>query len=317
MDRPSQLHVGAGLWALRSTALEPANLPRLYATAIDDARFVESLGYDSFWVAEHRFWYDGWCPQPLVLAAGIAAATTTLRVGTAMHLLPQHTPRRSRVMAATLGRAFPGRIELGVSLGYRDEEFEGLGLRRKDRAPLLEAALDEVTADPDHPPVWIGGMAPAAMARAGRRGLSLLLPPTLKPHQLERCITTARDAAAAAGTHIPNVGMVKDVFVGELAEAERRIADHYDEYVTAWWGRDDTGAVDPARITDQIGRSLAAAAIGPTDKVADDLAALVEAGVDTLVLQIHLESTRDVARDQLARVATEIVPRLRSLALPA
>ena len=195
----SALHVGAGLWALRSTARQPASMPVLYQRVVDDARFVEALGYDSFWVAEHRFWYDGWCPQPLVLAAALAGGTHRIQIGTAMHLLSQHDPNRSRTVARTLGRAFPGRIQMGVSLGYRDEEFEGLGLRRQDRARLLEERLDALASEPAGPPVWVGGMADAAIARAGRRGLSLLLPPTLQQRQLVRAIEVGRAAAARSG----------------------------------------------------------------------------------------------------------------------
>ena len=52
--------------------------------------------------AEHRLWYDGWCPQPLVAAAAVAGATERLRVGTAMLLLPQHDPHRIAAAARDL-----------------------------------------------------------------------------------------------------------------------------------------------------------------------------------------------------------------------
>lgn len=308
-----ELHVGAALWALRSTASAPRSTPGLYRSALDDARYLEALGFDSFWLAEHRFWYDGWCPQPLVLAGAIAAGTSTIRIGTAMHLLGQHTPERSRAMARTLGHHFPGRIELGVSLGYRDEEFDGLGLRLANRPRLLEAGLDAIGEEPTCPPIWIGGMADAAMARAGRRGLSLLLPPTLNAAQLDRCIHTARNAAAEAGTTVPHIGMLKDVWIGSPDEGAERIAAHYEEYVAAWWGLDEDGNPDAARIEKQLERSVRAAAIGPPTKVTEELASLVEQGVDTIVLQIHLESTLDAHRAQFALAAAEIVPTLRSL----
>lgn len=311
----AELHVGAALWAMRSTAAAPRSTPGLYRTALDDARHVEALGFDSFWLAEHRFWYDGWCPQPLVVAAGLAAGTARIKIGTAMHLLGQHSTERSRAMVRTLGHLFPGRFELGVSLGYREEEFDGLGLRLSDRGRLLEAGLDAIAEEPACPPVWLGGMAKPAMARAGRRGLSLLLPPSLSPEQIEMCVRTARDAAAEVGTAVPRVGMLKDVWIGSHEEGVERISAHYEEYVAAWWGLDEDGRPDPTRIRKQLDRSVRAAAIGSPATVIEEAAALVECGVDTLVLQIHLESTLDVHRDQFARAALEVVPTLRSISV--
>lgn len=310
----ADIHVGAALWSLRSTASAPRSTPGLYRSAIDDARFIEALGFDSFWLAEHRFWYDGWCPQPLILASAIAAATSRIKVGTAMHLLGQHTPERSRAVARTLGHLFPGRIELGVSLGYREEEFDGLGYGLSARARLLEAGLDAITDAPGCPPVWIGGMAEPAMVRAGSRGHSLLLPPTLTTGQIERCIATARDAADTAGTTVPRIGMLKDVWIGSQEEGAERIAAHYEEYVAAWWGLDDGGNPDPVRITKQLERSVRAAAIGTPSEVTDQIGDVIAAGVDTIVLQIHLESTLDAYRDQFTRAAAEVVPALRSAA---
>jgi len=307
------VHVGAGLWALRSTARRPASMPVLYRRAVDDARFVEGLGYDSFWVAEHRFWYDGWCPQPLLLAAALAGATEHIQIGTAMHLLAQHDPDRSRTVAGTLGRTFPGRIQMGVSLGYRDEEFDGLGLRRQDRARLLEEGLDAIAAEPESPPVWVGGMADAAIVRAARRGLSLLLPPTLQHRQVVRAIEVAQAAATEAVTTVPHVGMLKDVWIGDESEGLERLRAHYGEYVTAWWGLDADGHPDPARIEAQIERNVHAAAIGSPAEVAAMLAELVTAGVDTFVLQIHMESTGDAYREQLAEAAASVLPAVRSL----
>ena len=62
--------VGLALWSMQRTQAVPSpGWPQLYADLIDDSRAAEDLGFDSLWLAEHRFWYDGWCPQPLIAAA--------------------------------------------------------------------------------------------------------------------------------------------------------------------------------------------------------------------------------------------------------
>src|SRR5207253_3165092 len=87
------IEIGLALWTMQSTAGAPASHSALYRHLPDDARLVEALGFDSMWFAEHRFWYDGWCPAPLVAAASAASATTSLGIGTSMVLLPPHDAR--------------------------------------------------------------------------------------------------------------------------------------------------------------------------------------------------------------------------------
>ena len=106
--------------------------------------------------------------------------------------------------------------------------------------------------------------------------------------------------------------MLKDVWVGDEADGLERLRSHYREYVTAWWGLDANGQPDASRIEAQIERSVQAAAVGSPAMVVEMLAELVAAGVDTLVLQIHMESTRDAYRDQLSEVAASVLPALRS-----
>src|SRR5690349_20903408 len=114
-----RLSVGVGLWNMRSTARRPRAHTALYRELLIDARRVDELGFDSLWLGEHRTWYDGWCPQPVLAAAAVLATTSRLRVGTAIHLLPQHDPKRAALAAVTTAELFPHRLELGVGLGYR------------------------------------------------------------------------------------------------------------------------------------------------------------------------------------------------------
>src|SRR5690606_573007 len=96
-------------------------------------------------------------------------------------------------------------------------------------------------ADPTRPPpVWIGGMAPAALERGATRGLNFLLPPTLIVDQVEAAVRRIHDAAAAAGVRPGRIGMVKDTWVDVDAERARRyahprLAAGTKEYGRGWW----------------------------------------------------------------------------------
>lgn len=318
----TEIHVGAGLWNMRSTARRPAALPGLYRSAVEDAAEAEEAGFDSFWLGEHRFWYDGWCPQPLLVASAVAEATQRIHVGTAMYLLPQHSPEVAVGAVESMTALFGDRLELGVAIGYRHDEYDGLGLRLADRAPRLEGHLDALVGAGSTARVWLGGMAEPAIHRAARRGLSLLLPPTLGVTKVARIVERARSVAADYGSALPRIGIMKDVWVGDSDESARRyflprISRHYREYVTAWWALDDRGAVDEGKLEKQLVRNLSTVLVGSAGTVADALAEFVAVGVDSFVLQFHLEETSAETRDQIQLAGSALVPRLRELALCA
>src|SRR6202011_1591043 len=121
---PDAMDVGIGLWTMRSTAACPASHPRLYGELAGDARLAESLGFHSLWLAEHHFWYDGWCPTPLVAAGAVLAATERLHVGTGIHLMPLYDPDRAAAEVDWLHRLSDGRFEHGVGLGFRAAEYD-------------------------------------------------------------------------------------------------------------------------------------------------------------------------------------------------
>src|SRR6202000_209066 len=84
--------IGLGLWTVRSMASWPRHAVGGFSELVDDALLAQELGFHSIWSAEHRIWYDGWCPAPLLALAHVAGATDRLRLGTAVLLASQHDP---------------------------------------------------------------------------------------------------------------------------------------------------------------------------------------------------------------------------------
>ncbi|HVW33213.1 MAG TPA: LLM class flavin-dependent oxidoreductase [Acidimicrobiia bacterium] len=317
----ASLEVGVGLWGMRATAGSPASWPALYRELVDDARTAESLGFDSFWLSEHRFWYDGWCPQPVVAAAAVAAATTRLRVGTAMHLLAQHDATRAAATIRTVGELSAGRLDLGVSLGYRPEEYAGLGLPFAGRVRRFVDHLDHLAGVGLAPGtrLFLGGMADGVIRRAARRGVSLLLPPTLSPERVAATVALARDSAAEVGTTVPRVGVVKDCWVAADGDAARawyrpRLARFYEEYAGAWWQLGGKpGFARPDLMAAQVRRAVETAVVGDPAEVAAALAAYVDAGVDTFVLQTATSVTRGDHRRAMTLLAERVLPEIRKV----
>lgn len=323
------IEVGLGLWSMQATAFAPAGWPAMYAALADEAREVEALGFDGMWFAEHHFWYDGWCPQPVVAAAVAAAATSTLRVGTAMHLLPQHDPVEVARMATTLHRLSGGRLDLGFGLGYRDAEFDGVGLEIRRRGTRMDHGLDHLAEHwgatatgraASAPRVMVGGLAPKAIERAAKRGLGLLLPPSLRATEVATALANARLIAAQHNTSVGRIGMMIDVWLDDDGDCAReffipRLRTHYKEYAGAWWqikGR--PGFEVPDSLERQMDRSAAAMVVGNVDEVTARLVELAEVGIDVFGLQIQSDVTRDRWRDVAANLAKRVVPTLKAVA---
>ena len=184
-----------GLWyAFRNPRQWHTPYPRLYREHLQQIEWAEDIGYDDVWLTEHHFCEDGHAPSILPLAAAIAARTEKIRIGTSVLLLPLHHAVRVAEDCATIDILSDGRFELGVGIGYRPQEFDGLGYRTRDRASSTDegleiirrlwagetldfsgqhyrikgAKLEPPPVQTPHPPLWGGGFAPAAAKRAAR-----------------------------------------------------------------------------------------------------------------------------------------------------
>ena len=92
---------------------------------VDTCVEAESLGFDSSFLVEHHFSDLGQVSASLDLLAWVAARTTTMRLGTAVIVLPWHNPVLLAERTATLDLMSGGRLEFGVGKGYRHSEFAG------------------------------------------------------------------------------------------------------------------------------------------------------------------------------------------------
>lgn len=184
-----------GLWyAFRNPPQWRVDEVALYRAHLRQIAWAETIGYDDVWLTEHHFCADGHAPSILPLAAAVAVTTTRIRIGTSVLLLPLHHAVRVAEDAATVDILSAGRFELGVGVGYRRQEFAGLGRTRRERAGLMDEGLEIITrlwagetvdfagrhyrvesarlaplpVQRPRPPLWVGGFAAAAPERAAR-----------------------------------------------------------------------------------------------------------------------------------------------------
>src|SRR6476646_9369671 len=103
---------------------------------------AEALGYDSAFVVEHHFTGFGQVSASLTLLTWLAARTKTLRLGTAVLVLPWHNPVLLAEQAATLDLMSGGRLDFGIVKGYRHTEFEGFCIPTEEAQTRFDEALE-------------------------------------------------------------------------------------------------------------------------------------------------------------------------------
>jgi len=318
------MRFGAGLWNLQQTAMVPRSAAATYRGFVGEARRLESLGYESLWLSEHHFFYDGYCPAVLPAAAAALAATSRLRVGTGMLLLPMQRPERVAALSAQLARQSGGRFDLGVGLGYRDIEFDGKGIPRTERVARSAAGLAAVAeiAEPAGVKVWNGSATPKGVARAGARGQGVLLSGG-NPLSLVRELAAAHRAgwqeAGRPGGSRPRVAALRNVWLTSDRHEREAVLEYqrasYVLYAGLGWSVKATDGTEAMDFTADVDKAVAAAVattiIGDAREVADGLREVAEAGVDDVVFRVMIEGAPvGAVFEMLGRLSDEVLPDL-------
>ncbi|MGC9380546.1 LLM class flavin-dependent oxidoreductase [Streptomyces sp. MH13] len=165
---------------------------------VELAQEAERLGYHRFWVAEHHGVPGVAGSAPTVLAAAVAGATRSIRVGTGGVMLPNHRPLVVAEQFGVLESLFPGRIDMGLgrSVGFTDGVRKALG-RDKDDADDFDAQLAELLG-------WFRGTSPTGVRARPAEGLTV--PPFV--------LAMGEGAAVAARAGLPMV-------IGDLRDRDR------------------------------------------------------------------------------------------------
>jgi alkanesulfonate monooxygenase SsuD/methylene tetrahydromethanopterin reductase-like flavin-dependent oxidoreductase (luciferase family) len=196
MVLPLDKHLKIGIQTIHRRT-EPATAP--WRPSIDELTelvgLVDRCGYDSLWVGDHIAFAVS-ILDPLLQLAQTAVISRRLLLGTNVYLLPLRHPGPVAKQIATLDHLCEGRLIFGVGVGGEfPQEFAVSGVPLNERGGRLTAAIpllrqlwsgapvsydgkyfgafDDVsmqppTRQPDGPPIWCGGRADAALARAGR-----------------------------------------------------------------------------------------------------------------------------------------------------
>ena len=254
-----------GLWYDFRQKLPLGDYARFYAECLEEIEEGESLYFTGVWLSEHHFVDDGYLPSPLVVAAAVAAHTSTMTIGTNILLLPMHHPLRVAEDAAVVDLLSGGRFVLGVGQGYVQHEFEALGFNRRNRPSLFEEGIEIIRQAltegrtgyegkrwnlPDLPfeprpngklPIYAGAFVDPAIDRAARLADGFLA--SAGGGAFGETYRKVRDALARHGREDEDFPYVASgvAFVHEDAERAREIvapAIAYQRTRYAEWGTD-------------------------------------------------------------------------------
>ncbi|NEY34062.1 LLM class flavin-dependent oxidoreductase, partial [Streptomyces sp. PRKS01-65] len=121
------------------------------ARTVEVAQRAESLGLDDVWLTEHHFLESAVGPSALALAAYLLGRTRAVHVGTAVTVLPLHSPVHTAEQTALLDQLSGGRFVLGVGRGVPGVEYDvlggGLASWRAGLAEPLDRTLSALAGD--------------------------------------------------------------------------------------------------------------------------------------------------------------------------
>jgi probable F420-dependent oxidoreductase len=283
-------------------------------------RRVEALGFESVWTGDHVSFHNPMY-ESLTLLATYIPITTRIRLGTAVYLLALRTPAIAAKITSTLDALSGGRLIFGVGVGGENpKEFEVVGVPHGERGARVTEGIDVVrtlwrdspasfhgrftrfdgvSLDPKPvqtpgPPIWIGGRSDAALTRAGRQGDGWVSY-VVQPERYAQSVTKIRAAAGGRSLDHFAFGHLGFITVGRDWESAKKV---WAEALTKRYAQD----------FDPLARKYGI--IGTPEQCAEQLSRFEAAGCNYLIAN-PIGDPKD-EREQVERIATEVLPLLRA-----
>jgi alkanesulfonate monooxygenase SsuD/methylene tetrahydromethanopterin reductase-like flavin-dependent oxidoreductase (luciferase family) len=270
-----------------------------------------------------------------MLQTALAARTTTLRLGSAVMVLPWHNPVLLAEQVATLDLISGGRFDCGVGKGYRHSEFKGFQIAPEEAQARFDEALEvmlrawtmrerfshrgrfwhfeDIVVEPPpaqrpHPPIWVAAASEASIRRAAARGFNLILDQYASPQAIAERIAAYRAEKEANGlAYDPmQIAVARQLYVArdeaDKQAAIRRVAAYTKRTV-------DVSRAPQAKkpgshvlaYADKDGGTEEYAMYGTPEEIRATLKTLGEGGVGCVLLIAN-------GSEQLTRFAEAIMP---------
>jgi probable F420-dependent oxidoreductase len=243
---------------------------------IEIARAADELGYEGMAIPDHvvnletlatpyPYTEDGerrWQPftdwlDPWVLVGSLAQVTTRLKFVTTVYIPAMRDPYSAAKAIGTAACLSGGRVELGIGVGWCEEEFDLLGQSFAKRGKRTDEMLDlmkalwqpgwtefdgefyqtprlEMTPTPPRIPIYAGGLSDIALRRAARN--DGWIGDLITLDQALTSVNRVRELRAAKGLTMDGFRVLTplmDAFT--IEHFERATAGGIDSVVTMPW----------------------------------------------------------------------------------
>ena len=276
-------------------------------------RRAEELGFESAWTQEQVLGSAS-ALSPLETLTYATACTERLRLGCAVFVTPLHTPVHLAKAIASLDCISGGRVEVGVGTGGRTRPFaaygvdpdrlvarftEGLALMRACWTEpeinfegrfwqLAGASMEPKPVQRPHPPIWIGGSHPAAVARAVRLGDGFFGAGSQPTAAFAEQVRLVRGELERLGRDHDGYGIAKRVYI-HIDDDAARAAEQIESALLRHYGRGVPGV----------------SVSGPAAACQAGLREVADAGAGLILLNPLLDDP-----EQMERLAAEVLPAL-------
>jgi alkanesulfonate monooxygenase SsuD/methylene tetrahydromethanopterin reductase-like flavin-dependent oxidoreductase (luciferase family) len=282
------------------------------AELIEWARLADEAGFATLATLD-RPNYDGW--DPLITLAGVAPITKHASLSTAILQLPNRNEIIVAKQAAVIDQLSGGRLELGLGVGSRPDDYDVLGAPFDDRGERFAGQVRRIrevwgeairsdaswgalgpapTRDPAF--LWIGATTKRTMTRATKIGDGLMLSGTNDLlDRLPELLPWVKASAAESGKSVFPVSRIVYVAVTTSPSVRGEALQNLQRFYERWaWAPVET-MID----------------IGSVGAIREMVAAHAEAGLDLLIL---IPEVRDLR--QVAILAEEVLPAYRASISP-
>ena len=309
---------------------------------------AEEHGFDSLWVHDYIIWdkkldrthlsagaielidedTEPWMFESLMTLAWVAAATTKVKIGTAILCVPYREPVVTAKQIATLDVLSGGRLVLGVGVGgtkqTNNQDFEVLGIPRtekyertrdavkamkvlwEDPSPVYDGKFFSYPKTTMYPkpiqqplPLWFGGKGDKSLDLVSELGDGWL-PTWMGPSQYEELIPKLEGRLATMGRSLDGFTIAKECYVC-IAET----SDEAEEISQATMATFSSGFTVK---NEQAAR--ASVLVGSPEDVIAAVGQFVDVGVTHFEMKFIIRSMQELDK-QLKLFSTEVMPEFR------
>ena len=149
-----------------------------YKNLVEWAKTADQLGFDTMWLTEHHFQYEGYevLPNLILFGQHLAMLTQDLRLGQMFNVVPQWHPLRIAEDFAIADIVTGGRMEFGVGRGTVPREAWALGTVVASGDNEMSAEHDRINREIFEESMEVIKLA-WSQERFSYRGKHLVLPP--------------------------------------------------------------------------------------------------------------------------------------------